>query len=364
MKIVMILTNSFEPDVRVYKEAKYLAEQEKEITILCWDRKYDTVLPEKEETDGINIVRFRIPSKAGSGYRQIGAYLKYVKCCKKYLKEHKTDYIHCHDLDGYIAYRLLHRKRIPYVFDMHEYYIQGGGLKRKAVYQIVKKAIGRSHCSLYENDGYLKLFAKKVTAKLIPLKNYPDSYLEKLPKTASEKLRIGYHGCVRNQIPEFTALFEACKDLNNVQIDINGGGIDLPALKELEKKYINVYVHGAYNGLKESSGLYQKTDVLFCGYNPNNANYQGDAEVVKFYEAIVTGTPMIMAAGTGMADKIKKNGWGMVADTRSVEQIREVVKAILENPKSLEECRENMEKAASDYQWRNAVKVLKRVYQE
>lgn len=30
---------------------------------------------------------------------------------------------------------------------------------------------------------------------------------EPLEKTASEKFRIGYHGCVRGQLPEFKALF-------------------------------------------------------------------------------------------------------------------------------------------------------------
>ena len=35
-KVYMILTNGFDPDVRVYKEAKYLVEKNFEVTILCW----------------------------------------------------------------------------------------------------------------------------------------------------------------------------------------------------------------------------------------------------------------------------------------------------------------------------------------
>lgn len=363
MKIVMLLTNGFDPDVRVYKEAKYLTEQGKKITILCWDRQEASKLPKKEEKDGIRVIRFQIPSVAGTGYRQAGAYLKYVKACKKYLTKYQPDYVHCHDLDGMIAFKMTGMKT-PYVFDMHEYYIQGGNIRKKVLYHMVGKFIKKSHYSLYENDGYLKIYDKMMIEHLLPLKNYPDTYLKRLEKTPSDKLRIGYHGCVRSQIPEFTALFEACKDMDNVRIDINGGGIDLPALKELEKKYDNVFIHGSYDGLKESSVLYQNTDVLFCGYNPQIPNYQGDAEVVKFYEAIVTGTPIIMTAGIGMAEKVKKNGFGLVVDTRNSEKIREQIQKILKDKSMLDVYRSKMIKAASNYQWKNAVEILMKVYQE
>ena len=38
MNITMLLTNAFEMDVRVYKEARYLIEKGNNVTILCWDR--------------------------------------------------------------------------------------------------------------------------------------------------------------------------------------------------------------------------------------------------------------------------------------------------------------------------------------
>ena len=38
MKVIMILTNSFDPDLRVYKEAQYIASKGYEVEILCCDR--------------------------------------------------------------------------------------------------------------------------------------------------------------------------------------------------------------------------------------------------------------------------------------------------------------------------------------
>ncbi len=36
--VKMILTNGFEPDLRVYKEAKYLISKGHKVEIICWDR--------------------------------------------------------------------------------------------------------------------------------------------------------------------------------------------------------------------------------------------------------------------------------------------------------------------------------------
>ena len=364
MNITMLLTNAFEMDVRVYKEARYLIEKGNNVTILCWDRNKNSNLKALDEKDGLQVVRFLEPSIAGTGYRQVGSFFKYALKCRKYLKNHLADYVHCNDLDGMIAYQICGKEK-PYIFDMHEYYIRGSKLKQKIIKKIVGYFIKNSHYSLYENNGYLKLYNAGIAQHLLPLKNYPDAdCLKPLEKTASEKFRIGYHGCVRGQLPEFKALFDACSEMSDVRIDINGGGIDLPELKELEKQYSNVFVHGPYNGMKESNRLYQNTDVLYCGYNPDNPNYQGDAEVVKFYEAIVTGTPMIMTESLGMGEKVKQMDIGLTADTRDVNSIKKVIVQMKNDKMLCQKFRENMLKFSPNYNWENAVKVLDEVYQK
>lgn len=363
MNIVMLLTNSFHPDVRVYKEAVYLVKQGHTVTILCWDRDAGTNLPETEEKNGIQIIRFRIPSVAGTGYRQIGAYLKYVKACRKYLSQNKPDYVHCHDLDGALAYKLSRKRKIPYVFDMHENYIRGNRIRKCILKRLVEGIIKSSHRSIAVLPVKSIKVNEKLYGKIVTLRNYPDSsYLNYHEKTESPVLRIGYHGCVRSQIPYFKALFEACKDMKNVRIDINGGGIDLPVLKDMEKSYDNVFVHGKYDGLTESNQLYQNTDLLFCGYDSGNPNYQGETEVVKFYEAIVTGTPMLMTEGIGMAEKVEKYGFGFVIDPKDSQMIRKAVEKVLKQPELLEKCREHMLERADDYRWEHAVKVLDDIY--
>jgi len=94
MIIKMILTNAFDIDVRVYKEAKYLLSKGHSVEIICWDKTPEKGLPVSEIIDGIHITRIGIPSVAGTGYKQLGAYKQYISRCKRYLKTLNFDILH------------------------------------------------------------------------------------------------------------------------------------------------------------------------------------------------------------------------------------------------------------------------------
>lgn len=362
-QIIMILTNGFDPDVRVYKESRYLIHKGFKVTILCWDRDLSKNHYDTEQVEGIKIVRFKIQAVYGTGKKQIPAFLKYIKCCKRYIKNNPCDYLHCNDLDGAVAGYLAHRHGTKIVFDMHEFYEKGSLLRRWLIRQLTIFLIGQSTAALYENNIYLEKPYSAVKKKLYPLRNYPDSKLIcAKPKSRSDKFRIAYHGVVRDQILEFTALFEAVKDFGDVRVDINGGGMDLPELLQLQKQYTNVFVNGPYDGINESTELYEKTDLLFCAYNPYDPNYQGDAEVIKFYEAIFTGTPLLVTKNIGMASKVVKKGFGLVCDTRDSSDIKKAIEEFKSSTQLWEACHKNELAHASDYSWEKAVTILDKIY--
>lgn len=368
-QITMLLTNGFDPDPRVYKEAAYLVRQGFSVTILCWDRDPGKGYPEHETVSGIEIVRFRIPSVAGSGKKQLPAFFAYIRACRAYLKSHPCDYIDCNDLDGAIVWYLAKPSgKIPMVFDMHEYYEDvgvGHPIKQRFWRQITLFMIRRSIYALYENDLYLCQPYHSVQNKLLPLKNYPDSdILQPLPKTESTVFRIGYHGVVRCQVPEFTTLFEAVRGMEDVRVDIHGGGPDLPRLREIAKQYENVHLHGTFNGVTELTGLYADSDIVYAGYRPNALGH-AVCEVVKFFECILTGTPIIMTeALTSMSSRIQKHGYGLTCDTRDVEAVRAAVLKLKNDRAFRQQCADNERADASQYSWQEAVKVLDQVYQK
>ena len=360
-KITMLLTNAFDPDPRVFKEAQYLIEKGFKVIVLCWDKEL-SANPVKNLENGVGVIRYRIPAKPGSGIKQIVPFIRYIVACNKFLTINKCDYIHCHDLDGMIAGILSRKNNTPLVFDMHEFYESGNAIKGRIGRYITLYLLKKSVAGLYENTAYLKKPYSSVRNKLFELKNYPDpGMVEARKKSPSTILRIGYHGAVRSQETEFLALFEAVGNKDGISVEINGSGPDWEKIHEASYKYNNIVVNGAFDGTKDLPELYERTDVLFCGYNPALSNYQGDAEVVKFYEAIYTGTPMIMTENIGMGDKVAKYGYGITCDTRNPDAIFAAVNIMLDSKQRM--IFSMNEFAHRDkYNWNQAVKVLDLIY--
>lgn len=361
MKIKMILTNAFSPDVRVYKEAKYLVSQGHEVEVLCWDKTPEKGLPCVEKQDGIRIRRFGIPAVEGTGYKQIGAYLSFIRHCKKYLKRRKCDVLHCHDLDGAIAGYLARKK---FVFDMHEFYDKGGKFRKKLSHIMVCYLAKRSVGNIYVTSQNLETYGKGIEDRFFQLKNYSDSSM--LPgreKEPSDELRIAYIGRVRNQIQEFSALFRAVKDLERVRVDIYGDGPDLERLRVMAEKIGNANVHGAFNGLEDSAAIFRNTDVSYVAYDPINPNYQGEFEPVKLFEAVFTGTPIIATKSLNPGRFAVEKGVGLAVDTRSAEEVRGAICYLRDNPRVMQKFERRMKEISDDYDWKHAVQILDKVYE-
>ena len=209
--VYMILTNGFDPDVRVYKEAKYLVEKGFNVTILCWDRKCAYQDRVQEELEGIKIKRFLIPSVPGSGLKQIIPYFKFMRKIKEYLKDKEYTYLHCHDFDGIlVGLNTKKRKEKKIVFDMHEIYTHYAYAKNFMFKFVFHDVLKRCNYIIYVNAEQIKGIENK--EKLIYLPNYPiaEDYLP-IEKNRSSKIRVNYIGALRD--------YKSLKALSNVKSD-------------------------------------------------------------------------------------------------------------------------------------------------
>ncbi|SET04584.1 glycosyltransferase [Anaerobranca gottschalkii] len=361
-KIKMIVTNSFHPDIRVYKEAKYLTLKGFDVEILCWDRQNEFKNKEVEIIDSIKIKRFFPFAKYGTGYKQIIPFIKFIKECKNYLKNKEFDYLHCHDLDGIIVGYFCKSINCKLIFDMHEFY-EVNGKKQKIRYIIrflVNYFQSKSDNIIYVNEMQKKVVRNKNIKKLIYLPNYPDKYnYIECQKTESDKLRISYIGAVR-QYNELKNLMDACKEMSDVEILIHGAGVAYESLKNIEKKYNNVRITGKYH-FTQSAKLYSKTDLLYALYPTNSLQYR-ISYPVKFFEAIITKTPIIVNSGTVLENFIKEHDIGFAVDGSNFEEIRNLVMYINENRYILKQKIKNLEKIQYNYSWEEVVKNLDKIY--
>ena len=141
----MILTNAFDPDPRVFKEAYTLVNHGHDVEILAWDRKSKYINCPTEIISGIKITRFFSVGEYGSGVKQIFGYFKYIKEVLKYLKVNKFDFIHCHDFDALLLGFLLKIKNrnLKLVYDEHDlfylYFKHRSGIHNLTLTHLIKK---------------------------------------------------------------------------------------------------------------------------------------------------------------------------------------------------------------------------------
>lgn len=364
MIIIMILTNSFNPDHRVFKEARFLVDQGHNVEILCWDRKRECIDRASETIDGMQVRRFFPLARPGSGIRQAGAYLKFIREIRKYLKTKEYDVLHCHDLDGALAgYIAGNRHRMSRsVFDMHEFYEGQDGNRRirGLIRYLVRLMQNRSDYIIYVNDIQKSGISDSNLDKLIYLPNYPDSGIFRtIGKTPSGLLRISYIGKVR-QFNELKLLLDACKPIPGVSVSIHGDGSHYARLAEITDHYPDAVITGRY-ATEDSPELYRNADLIYAVYNNKVANWN-NAYPVKFFESIITGTPIIVGKHTLVADFVIANDIGYTVDPGNLNEIRELIMNICMHRDELERKRANMVKIRYDFTWEEVVANLNKVY--
>lgn len=362
--IVMILTNGFSPDNRVYKEAKYLVSKGHNVDLLCWDREGEFINRLDECIDGIKIKRFHRPAKYGTGMKQFQSYLSFMKDCKNYLKNINNNnlYIHCHDLDGILIGIVSKKEGAKLIFDMHEFYENSkyriiSYIKRL----IVKYCQKRSFKIIYLNERQKSSMSLNELNKLIYLPNFCEKRtFSNCEKTYSKKFRVSYIGSVRF-FSQLKALMVACSIFENVEVYIHGSGTSYKDLIEEAKKYSNCYITGHYMP-DNSIDLYNDTDLLFAVVSIKNSNWKS-ALSTKLYESILSQTPIICSEGSASGDFCKNYEIGFtINDENIVEETRAIIKSVINDPEILDTMSTNMSKIKNNYTWESIVGNLDKIY--
>lgn len=365
MNILMVLTNGFDPDLRVYKEAKYLVDKGNTVEILCWDRDNRYESKRKEIYDNIHITRFYEKSVYGSGLKQIFSLLRFKNDCKKYIKQNKIkcDIMHCHDLDGMIVGYLLCKKKTKLVFDMHEFYNKDSYAK---IYKIVRKVLyflqNISYKIIYVNEEQTKEVSTKNKDKLVYLPNYPEiNKFKQVKHIKSDILRITYAGYVRHFIP-LSNLIKASKEMQDILVSIHGNGIAYEKIKNRSNDYNNVKITGEFKH-SDIIDFYSNTDIIYCVYDKGNKNNE-TALPTKFFESIATNIPIMVAKDSLMEKVVKKYDIGFCVDGTDYSDIKNVLKQIKNDKTILNKKIENFKNIKEKFSWEEIVKNLDEIYKE
>lgn len=331
----MLLSNTYDPDVRVQREAEALVEAGYRVSIICWDRQ--SGLAPKETVSGIDVIRVQdVKSSHGLGWKQLMYLPRFWR--KAWLSGRRLgpDFVHCHDLDTlYAGRRLKKLTGAALIFDAHEYYPASMSLYLPGLLvrlldwwegRLIRKADAVITASTVLRDEYLARGISPVEV----LGNYPDpKRFPRLPAAKTrdarrslgvndEALLVGYiGGFSRNRM--ILPFIEAAALCPDVHFAVWGDGDQREAVEAAAESHPNVRCYG-WADPEELPLYFQASDVIYYGLRLDYPGAQYNAPNT-LTQAMITARPVIATNVGDLGRMVETTGCGVLIEEATPQAI-------------------------------------------
>lgn len=371
-KVLMLLTNAFDPDPRVHHEATALVESGYDVTILCWDRDYKASV--YEIIDGINVERIYVHSTHGRGTSQI--LFLFIFWLKAYIRAHSKDFdvVHCHDFDTLpLGYMLSRHRFAKLVYDAHESYVDMIGnipqWLKTAIYHVENSFLRRTDFLITVGEILRDSLVSRGARNACVVGNWKDSkkfqFSKKVLEEEKKRLNIADNQLVisfianlgiERQIPQ---LIEAVKDMSETFLIVGGKGPCRGLVEDATLRYPNIHYLGYVN--PEKVPFYTAmSDVVFYGFDPSNSNAKYSAPN-KLFEALAAGKPILTGNFGEISRIVKEQGCGLILTNYDHTTIKKALQEFLV-PATYTRFSQKARIAGERYSWQKAKNRLIRAY--
>ena len=317
-RVLICRSNAIAPDPRVEKIARTLANTDRSVTVIGWDRFQSQ--PKIEYFDKYIVQRLPIKGKFGTGLRNLPALIKWQFSLLYILIKNSRSYdvYHCCDFDtiipGLIA-KSLFRKHV--VYDIFDFYSDSLRNTPDTIKTLIRKleiyAINISDAVILVDDIRIQQISDSNPSELTIIYNSPvDHYSEltvHVQESKSKHLTITYVGQLQKE-RGLIELVEVVKTQPQWHLQIGGYGGDEEELKEISSRIPNVTWHGQIN-YEKTLKLSAQSDVLIATYDPTVPNHKYSSPN-KVFEAMMLGKPLIAARGSNIDKLIEKYRFGII----------------------------------------------------
>lgn len=370
LKILMLLSNPFMVDPRVYKEAKTLIKAGNEITVVVWDRHRD--YEPESFVEGIRVVRihnkgllrimpndlFRNPLWWRSAYKK-GLELYNTG-------QFKFDVVHCHDLDTLQSGVWLKKKLgIKLIYDAHEIfgYMIASDMPKFIVgvaFRMEKRLIKKVDHIITVNEPLREYFESISNKPITVVMNCKDLVSQEYVLPRNDVFTICYIG-VLSKSRMFPEIIDIIGNIKHVKFIIAGKRENLyEEAKERSRKYTNVEFLGTIP-FEEVIPRTIRSNAIICLFDPTNPNNRMGLPN-KIFECMATGRPVIVTKGLYYSKIIEREKCGISVNYEK-EEIRKAIIKLRDTPKLCEEYGRNALKAAmGEFNWTKQEEKLIKVY--
>ncbi len=361
MRVLVAIASDIATDMRVTKVVRFLISMSYKPQVICCKKS------ELEWHDDFKAIRMRIWAKKSFLF-----YLTFnirLFLCGIF---HRADIILANDLDTLPACRMLGwLKRVPVIYDSHEYFTESVGLRNrplvKKIWQRIEKIFLPGVAAAYTvsqpiAESYQKIYG--IPFKVI--RNYPD--LKLFPKRRntspySKSKYILYQG-VFNPSRSLPQLIESMQWVDSgYHLVLAGHGELEHELRRIVKKLHlenRVVFTGslAYNDLIQYTyhaslgvALEESTALSFKYSLPN-----------KVFDYVAAALPFISLGTPLVKELIEEMGIGILIDNNAPESLAKEMNDILQNENLLERIRNRQNEFRDRFSWENECQNLSALF--
>ncbi len=333
LNILMLLTNAFDPDPRVHREARALVQAGHRVTILCWDR--DRKAAAYEVVDGIHLERIYVDSTHGRGASQMFYLAKFWAKAFAVARKKEFDVVHAHDFDTLpLGFALARIKKARLVYDSHESYVDMmhglPAVVRSAIYHSENFLLKRCDLVITVGDILKEFLQERGARNICVVGNWQDPakfvFDEGALRQGRSELGISDEQKViafiahlgrERRVPE---LVDAIRNAPDTHLILGGNG----PCAELAQKAADEFSNISYLGYVQPDKVPFYTamaDIVFYGFDPDNPNARFSAPN-KLFECLAAGKAMLTGNFGEIGRIVKEWQCGIILEDYAVEKIR------------------------------------------
>lgn len=289
----------------------------------------------------------------------------------------KADVLHANDLDTLLANRLVSKiRRIPLVYDSHEYFtgvpeIQNKRFVKSVWTRIEKSIFPKLKHVLTVNQSIANLYKDEYEVDVKVLRNVPLS--QNIQKSKSridlgmplDKKVIILQGAGINIDRGAEELLEAIALMNEVVLYIVGSGdvIDILKKRALKEDLNGKVIFVGRKPYQEMMEYTMNADVGVTLDKDTNINYRFSLPN-KIFDYIKAGIPVLSSDLVELKRIIEQYQLGCVANSHTPMDIKKGLESIWSDEEKFLSYKENTQKAMQELTWDKEVEVLKNIYLE
>jgi len=289
----------------------------------------------------------------------------------------QQDLLVANDLDTLLPNFLISKlRRIPLVYDSHEYFTETPELTSRPRIQKIWKTI-ESHLvsrlpeMITVNESIAQLFREQYGLKVHVVRNVPmrmqnnQHSSRKLLGLPLDKTLLVMQGSGINIHRGAEELLESMQYLDNCLLLLIGGGDVLPVLKQMSKS-LRLEDKVRFLGKMPYHLMMQYTQVADLGFTMDkdtNLNYRFSLPN-KLFDYIQAGTPVIASDLPEVRNIVESYKIGKIVDNHIPENIAQIVRECIDDKELIKLWRNNLTFAARELCWENEEKVLLKIYEQ